>query len=72
MAAEFVEDPETKKPGAGLLGKVIAECRKRGMLVLACGMRGNNMRFLPPLVITDEQLAQAMDILEESCDVVLE
>ena len=42
------------------------------MLVLACGMRGNNMRFLPPLVITDEQLAQAMDILEEACDVVLD
>lgn len=72
LAAEFVEDPVTKKPGAGLLGKVIAECRKRGMIVLNCGMRGNNMRFLPPLVITDEQLKQAMDILEESCDVVLE
>ena len=42
------------------------------MIVLNCGMRGNNMRFLPPLVITDEQLKQAMDILEESCDVVLE
>jgi len=71
VAAEFVEDPATKKPAAGLLGQVIGECRKRGMLVLFCGMRGNNMRFLPPLVITDEQLAQAMDILEESCDVVL-
>lgn len=70
--AEFVEDPVTKKPAAGLLGKIIGECRNRGLLLLACGMRGNNLRFLPPLVITDEQLAQAMDILEESCDVVLE
>ena len=70
-AMEIVEDPATKKPGNQLLGQIIKECNKRGMLVLACGMRGNNMRFLPPLVITDEQLAQAMDILEESCDVVL-
>ena len=71
-AMEIVEDPKTKKPGAKLLGQIIKECNKRGMLVLACGMRGNNMRFLPPLVITDEQLAQAMDILEEACDVVLD
>ena len=71
-AMEIVEDPATKAPGNKLLGSIIKECNKRGMLVLACGMRGNNMRFLPPLVITDEQLAQAMDILEESCDVVLD
>ena len=71
-AMEIVEDPTTKKPGAKLLGQIIKECNKRGMLVLACGMRGNNMRFLPPLVITDDQLHQAMDILEESVGVVLE
>ena len=71
-AMEIVEDPKTKKPGAKLLAQIIKECNKRGMLVLSCGMRGNNMRFLPPLVITDEQLAQAMDILEEACDVVLD
>jgi 4-aminobutyrate aminotransferase / (S)-3-amino-2-methylpropionate transaminase / 5-aminovalerate transaminase len=71
VAAEFVEDPATKKPAAGLLGQILGECRKRGALLLAAGMRGNNMRFLPPLVITDDQLAQVMDIIEESCDVVL-
>lgn len=72
VAAEFVEDPETKKPAAGLQAKLVAECRNRGLLVLTCGMRGNIMRFLPPLVTTDEQLKQAMDILEEACDAVLE
>lgn len=71
-AAEFVEDPVTKKAAPGLLGSLMTECRKRGMIVLNCGIRGNVMRFLPPLVMTDEQLNQGMEILAEACDVVLE
>jgi 4-aminobutyrate aminotransferase/(S)-3-amino-2-methylpropionate transaminase len=71
LAMEIVEDPATKKPSPALLNSTIAECRKRGMVVLQCGIRGNVMRFLPTLVMTDEQMAQAMDILEASCDAVL-
>ena len=71
FAAEFVEHPETKQPSPKLLNDVIAECRRNGVVVLQCGIRGNTMRFLPTLVMTDEQMKQAMDILEAACDKVL-
>jgi 4-aminobutyrate aminotransferase/(S)-3-amino-2-methylpropionate transaminase len=33
------------------------------VLVLNAGTYGNVIRFLPPLAITDEQLAEALDVL---------
>ena len=38
----------------------------RGVLILPAGVHGNCIRFLAPLVITDEQLDEALDVLE-SC-----
>jgi len=34
--------------------------------VLTCGTYGNVLRFLPPLVITEEQVSRGLDILAES------
>jgi acetylornithine/succinyldiaminopimelate/putrescine aminotransferase len=36
------------------------------VLILPAGVHGNCIRFLAPLVITDEQLDEALDVLE-SC-----
>jgi 4-aminobutyrate aminotransferase/(S)-3-amino-2-methylpropionate transaminase len=33
-------------------------------LALSAGVRGNCVRFLAPLVMTDEQLDEALDVLE--------
>ncbi len=40
-------------------------CHERGLLTLTCGTFGTVFRFLPPLVISDEQLTRGLDILEE-------
>ena len=40
---------------------VVAACIKKGVLMLTAK---DKLRFLPPLTITKEELAQAMDILE--------
>jgi 4-aminobutyrate aminotransferase/(S)-3-amino-2-methylpropionate transaminase len=71
IAMELVKDPMTKEPIAAETDKITAECFKRGLIIINAGVLGNNIRMLMPLVITDEQLAQAMDILEESTDLVL-
>jgi 4-aminobutyrate aminotransferase-like enzyme len=46
--------------------RVTAAARERGLLVLACGLDGNVIRLLPPLTISDEDLASGLDILEET------
>jgi 4-aminobutyrate aminotransferase/(S)-3-amino-2-methylpropionate transaminase len=40
-------------------------CHERGLLTLTCGTFGTVFRFLPPLVISDAELARGLDILEE-------
>ena len=65
LAMELVSDPVTKTPAPELAKKLTAYCHGHGLLVLDCGTLGNNIRTLMPLVITDEQLGQGLDILSE-------
>ena len=37
-----------------------------GLLLLTCGLRGNIIRLLPPLTITDEELARGLQVLERA------
>ncbi|CCO07410.1 4-aminobutyrate--2-oxoglutarate transaminase [Desulforamulus hydrothermalis] len=66
VAVEFVKDRQTREPDQELTARLVAECYKRGLVVLAAGIFSNVLRFLPPLVMTDGQLNEALDILEES------
>jgi 4-aminobutyrate aminotransferase/(S)-3-amino-2-methylpropionate transaminase len=45
---------------------VATAARERGLVLLTCGLHGNVIRILVPLVITDEDLAQGLEILEDS------
>ena len=64
IGIEFVKDAETREPDAALTGAIIKECANHGLLVEGAGVYGNVIRFLAPLVITDEQLACGLDIFE--------
>ncbi|TCO79518.1 4-aminobutyrate--2-oxoglutarate transaminase [Marinisporobacter balticus] len=66
MAIELVKDQETKEPAKDEIKEIIKECNKQGLVVLDAGVRGNNIRFLMPLVITDEQLNFGLDIIENA------
>jgi 4-aminobutyrate aminotransferase/(S)-3-amino-2-methylpropionate transaminase len=44
----------------------IAGARERGLLLLSCGLYGDVIRLLPPLTISDDELAKGLDILEAS------
>ncbi|GEN33907.1 4-aminobutyrate--2-oxoglutarate transaminase [Aneurinibacillus danicus] len=65
-AMEFVKDKQTKEPNKEIVGTIINEANKRGLITLSAGLYGNVIRVLMPLVITDEQLEEGLDILEES------
>jgi 4-aminobutyrate aminotransferase/(S)-3-amino-2-methylpropionate transaminase len=66
QAIELVEDRETKAPAAGLTTETLAAARERGLIILACGLYGNVVRVLVPLVISDEDLERGLEILEEA------
>jgi 4-aminobutyrate aminotransferase / (S)-3-amino-2-methylpropionate transaminase / 5-aminovalerate transaminase len=63
-AVELVKDPSTKEPNKDLTTQIVQECYRRGIIVLSAGLYGNVLRFLSPLVITDEQLNEALDVIQ--------
>lgn len=63
IAIEFVE-PGTHNPNSAAVDSVVKYCHQNGVLVLNAGTYGNVIRFLPPLPISDEQLLDALDVVE--------
>ncbi len=63
-AIEFID--KDKKPNKSIVSKIIQKCLDEGLVIIAAGVFGNVIRFLPPLVVTDEQLKKAMDIFEKA------
>ena len=66
IGIEFVKDPETKEPDAALTADIIQTCAKNGLLVEGAGTYNNVIRFLAPLVMTDEQLEAGLQIMENA------
>lgn len=64
-AVEFVE-PATGEPAKAFVASLLRVCYEKGIILLSAGVHGNVMRFLTPLVITDEQLTEGLDIISEA------
>lgn len=65
IALELVKDRHSKTPAPEETKALVNYCFERGLIVLSCGSHGNILRFLMPLVITDKQLQQGLDIIDE-------
>ena len=50
----------------GTAARVSAACHREGVLTLTCGTYGNVLRFLPPLVMPEHLLEEAMDVLAKA------
>jgi len=64
LGAELVKDRATKEPAPELAGKVRAECHRHGLLVEIGGHYDNVVRFLPPLVLTQDLALKGIEIFE--------
>ena len=62
LAVEIVA-PGTLTPDPVATAAISAACHAAGLLTLTCGTYGNVLRFLPPLVISDDELGRGLDIL---------
>jgi 4-aminobutyrate aminotransferase/(S)-3-amino-2-methylpropionate transaminase len=66
VGVEFVRDRETKEPAGAYLDAVLRESISRGLVTVGCGMYHNVLRHLIPLVISDDDLEEGLDVLAES------
>lgn len=66
IGIEFVKDKKSKEPDAALTSAIINECAANGLLVEGAGTYNNVIRFLAPLVMTDEQLEAGLAIFENA------
>ena len=66
LALELVGDRESKEPAGVLATSVAARARAHGLILLTCGLHGNVVRILVPLVASDAEIDRGLEILEEA------
>jgi 4-aminobutyrate aminotransferase/(S)-3-amino-2-methylpropionate transaminase len=64
LAVELVR-PGTREPDAALTSRIAKACHAQGVVTLTAGTFGNVLRFLPPLVIGQDLLTEALDVLDD-------
>lgn len=65
-AVEFVEDRATKVPDAAMAQRVIEAARAQGLLLIKCGIYRNVVRFICPLVTSEQDVARAIGMFEQA------
>jgi len=66
IGIEFVKDKASKEPYPAFVNAVVQYAIQKGLLMENAGIDGNVIRFLAPLVMTDEQTKRGLEIFEEA------
>jgi 4-aminobutyrate aminotransferase len=66
MGVELVKDKRTKEPAPDLTRKLIDVAAQHGLLIGSVGIFGNVIRVAPPLVITEAEAHESLDIFEKA------
>jgi 4-aminobutyrate aminotransferase / (S)-3-amino-2-methylpropionate transaminase / 5-aminovalerate transaminase len=67
-----IELMDGDRPGTDLASRVVEEALGRGLLLLKAGVDGNCIRVLVPLVVSDAQLDEALDVWEDALAAALQ
>ena len=68
IGMEFVTDKESKNPNTAIVSEIIEEAVQNGLMLESSGTCGQVIRFLAPLVMTDEQLEEGLKIFERAIE----
>ncbi len=71
IGIEFVQ-PGSKEPDAAAVASVVRHARDHGLVLLPTGTYDNVIRLLPPLKLSDDELEEGLQILEEAVRATLE
>src|SRR5579872_4686464 len=72
QAFELVRDQEKRIPADRETTQLIRHCYEHGLILVGAGTYGNVIRLLAPLVITDQQFEEGLDVIECGLQAVLE
>lgn len=64
MIAMELSDPETGAPLPDLTRQLVQKSNQAGVVLLSCGVKGNVIRFLPPLTIEPELVLKGLEIVK--------
>ncbi|MHA2395286.1 MAG: aminotransferase class III-fold pyridoxal phosphate-dependent enzyme [Candidatus Thorarchaeota archaeon] len=64
VGVEFVKDLETKEPDPKIRNNLMEQAFKEGLMLLGAGK--NSIRLCPPLIIQQDQIDMAMEIVESA------
>lgn len=63
IGVELVKDRDTREPNRDLVKRILQRCFEKGLLLLSCGV--STIRFMPPLVVNEAEVDEALRIFEE-------
>ncbi len=66
QALELVRSRQTRAPADEETKQVAQYCYEHGVILITAGTYGNIIRLLMPLVVTDAQMDEALDVLESA------
>ena len=66
VAMEMIVPGEGKIPNPRAVADLLEGCLERGLLAYMAGLHGHVIRFMPPLVVTEDQVNEALGIIEDS------
>ncbi len=69
QAFEIVKPDGSRAPDAEATKQITRYCYQHGVILVTAGTYGNIIRLLMPLVITNEQIDEAMDVIESALDI---
>lgn len=72
QALELVRSKATREPADEETRQVAQYCYEHGLIMITAGTYSNVIRLLMPLVVTDAQMDEAMDVLESALAFVAE
>ena len=64
LALELVSDRQAKRPNSDLAKATTELAREHGLILLTCGLHGNVVRLLPPLIEAEDEIEEGLAILE--------
>src|ERR1700683_5039570 len=65
-ALELVRPGATREPAKEETDKVLRHCLEHGLILVSAGSYGNVIRLLMPLVITDQEFDEGLQVMEDA------
>ena len=72
QAIELVQSEDKREPATEETKQIVQYCYEHGVIILSSGSYSNVIRLLMPLVITNEQMSEALDVLESALQTTYE